>query len=144
MCFQSNIQMYWHWIVSSPHLQWLSPFLSQSSQLVPQVTDALAAQVHSCHVIVVQLTGKTRHILCLSCGREIHSIILLFRCIFQKRPLGKKKSKKQSWCSKCLWLTPITKRHNCRSQIKIMCSLTNANYRLYVDYALKFIYWQCR
>lgn len=41
-----------------PDLKCLSPLLSQCSQLVPQVTDALAALVHSGHVMVIQLTGR--------------------------------------------------------------------------------------
>lgn len=46
------------------HLKCLSPLLSQGSQLVPQITDTLAALVHSSHVIVIQLTGKkTKHLL---------------------------------------------------------------------------------
>lgn len=43
-----------------PHLKCLSSLLRQGAQLVPQVTDALAALVHSSHVMVIQLTGKKR------------------------------------------------------------------------------------
>lgn len=50
-------------LTSCPHLQCLSPLLSQGSELVPQVTDALAAQIHSSHIVVVQLTAKTKHVL---------------------------------------------------------------------------------
>lgn len=67
ICFQSfEVNSHYNLILvigleCRPHLQRLSPLLSQGSQLVPQVTDALAALVHSSHVMVVQLTGKTKH-----------------------------------------------------------------------------------
>ena len=43
-----------------PHLQDLSPLLGQGPQLVPQVTDALAALVDCSHIVIVQLTAH-RH-----------------------------------------------------------------------------------
>lgn len=44
-----------------PHLKGLSSLLGQGSQLVPQVTDALTALVHSSHIMIIQLTGGENH-----------------------------------------------------------------------------------
>lgn len=43
-----------------PDLKCLSPLLSQCSQLVPQVTDALATEIHSSHIMIIQLTGTRK------------------------------------------------------------------------------------
>lgn len=45
-----------------PDLKCLSPLLSQCSQLVPQVTDALATEIHSSHIMIIQLTGTRKTI----------------------------------------------------------------------------------
>lgn len=45
-----------------PHLQSFSPLLSQGSQFIPQVTDALAPLVYSSYVMVVQFTEETKRI----------------------------------------------------------------------------------
>lgn len=61
MCFLPYIQSCYIFVISLdcwPDLKCLSPLLSQCSKLVPQVTDALAALVHSSYVMVIQLTGR--------------------------------------------------------------------------------------
>lgn len=61
MCFLPHTQSCYIFVISLdcwPDLKCLSPLLSQCSQLVPQVTDALAALVHSSHIMVIQLTRR--------------------------------------------------------------------------------------
>lgn len=43
------------------YLQSISPLLGQSAQVVPLVTDGLAASVHSSSIMVIQLTEHTQN-----------------------------------------------------------------------------------
>lgn len=59
------------WVFLNPaHLQSLTPFLGQSSQCVPLVTDPLASGVYTGGVVVVQLTGAQTHRNKESCYRN--------------------------------------------------------------------------